>query len=392
MTTNAPKYAVETKVAQALSVDNKAAEDSAMGGVVPAIHTSTTYYRDPDNGYASGRIYARDDNPSYLPAERLLANLEQGAEALLFSSGMAAAVAVFQSLRPGALVFAPKVMYWALRNWLATIGQDWGLTVRFLDMTSTSEVVAAIEHQKPDLVWLESPANPLWQVTDIRTIAAAAKAHQTIVAVDSTVATPILCQPLTLGADLVMHSATKYLNGHSDVIAGALVTREPSDIWSRIRQQRRQGGAVLSPFDASQLLRGMRTLALRVRYAAESALWLAQALQKDARVSEVLYPGLPEFDGHVIAKEQWQGGFGGMLSVRFKSGAAFAIQVAAHTRLWKRATSLGAVESLIEHRASIEGEGTPVPMDLLRLSVGIESAQDLLADLQHAMDKAGSHV
>ncbi|WP_113907333.1 trans-sulfuration enzyme family protein [Aliidiomarina celeris] len=390
-------YEIETKIAQALNADNKAAEDHAVGGVVPAIHMSTTYYRDADNEYRSGRVYGRDDNPTFLPAEQLLANLEQGEESLLFSSGMAAAVAVFYALTPGSTVFAPKVMYWALRNWLAGTATEWGLKVQFLDMTDTGQVVQALHEQKPALIWLESPANPLWQVTDIATIAAAAKGVGSLVAVDSTVATPIFCQPLSLGADIVMHSATKYLNGHSDVVAGALVTRHKTDFWLRVRQQRRQAGAILSPFDASQLLRGMRTLALRVRYSAASALWLAEQLQQHPRVAAVLYPGLPSCAGHEIAKAQWQGGFGGMLSVRFKDSsdsaadfaADFAIKVAAHTKLWKRATSLGAVESLIEHRASIEGPGTPVPHDLLRLSVGIEAPQDLLNDLEQAMQRAG---
>ncbi|MCC5855956.1 MAG: PLP-dependent transferase [Idiomarina sp.] len=377
------KYSSDTKAAQALG-----AVDDATGGVVPAIHPATTYYRDADNQYRSGRVYGRADNPTYLPAEALLADLEEGEEALLFASGMAAAVAVFQALRPGDHVLAPKVMYWALRQWLLQFATEWGLEVELVDMSSLQDVERQLRPGQTKLIWIESPANPLWGVTDIAGIAALAKPFNVIVAVDSTVATPILCQPLTLGADIVMHSATKYLNGHSDVMAGALVTRKKDEFWARVRNVRKQSGAVLSPFDASQLLRGMRTLALRVRYSSASALQLAEALKDHTEVSQVLYPGLSSAPDHALASEQMKGGFGGMLSLRFRRGAGFAIAVAAHTKLWKRATSLGAVESLIEHRASIEGPDTPVPDDLLRLSVGIESTHDLLEDLYAAIDQA----
>ncbi|RUO30511.1 trans-sulfuration enzyme family protein [Aliidiomarina sanyensis] len=376
-------YSAATRLAQALGYI-----DESSDGLVPPTYSSTTYLRDEDNQYRSGRVYSRADNPTYVPVERVLTSLEGGAESLLFSSGMAAATAVFQALQPGAHVIAPTVMYWALRAWLLGWAKSWGLQLSFVDTGNLDALKAAIRPTETQLIWLETPANPMWTVSDIEKICELAKAHEIYVAVDSTVATPLLTRPLELGADFVMHSATKYLNGHSDVIAGALVTGEINPLWERIRLVRKQGGAVLSPQDANQLLRGMRTMHLRVRESSRSALWLAEELQKSESVTEVLYPGLPSFPGHDVAKKQMHGGFSGMLSIRLKGGASAAIKVAAETRLWKRATSLGGVESLIEHRASIEGEGTPVPDDLLRLSVGIEDPRELLIDLLQAIDSA----
>lgn len=373
-------YQTETLVAQAMGDI-----DATTGALIPAIHNSTTYQRDTDNGYSRGRIYSRADNPGYEPVERVLTELEQGADALVFASGMAASVAVFQALQPGAHVIAPVVMYWSLRNWLKQFSQQWQIGISFVDTSDTAAVAAALQPGKTGLVWLETPGNPLWTVADIQAICSLAHEAGARVVVDSTVATPIHTQPLLLGADLVMHSATKYLNGHSDVIAGALVTARDDEFWQRLIKQRSQGGAVLGPFEAALLLRGMRTLALRVRECSANAQRLAEHLNAHPAVEEVLYPGLPGFAGHDVARRQMRNGFGGMLSVRIKGGAAAAIQVAASLKVWKRATSLGGVESLVEHRASIEGEGTPVPDDLLRLSVGIEAVSDLMADFDAAL-------
>ena len=374
-------YSLQTRVAQALSY-----VEPRTQGLVPPIYSSTTYLRDADNEYRSGLIYSRDDNPTYDVVESVLADIEEGEQALLFSSGMAAAVAVFQALKPGDHVLAPQVMYWALRNWLLGFAQEWGLRIELVDMTNLAAIEQALKPGETKLVWLETPGNPLWTISDIAAISQLAHGVGAKVAVDSTCATPVLSRPITYGADIVMHSATKYLNGHSDVIAGVLVCKQSDEFWQRIGQVRRQAGAVLSPTDSNQLLRGMRTLELRVRQSSESALWLAQKLSKVSAVAEVLYPGLPTFAGHQIAQQQMQGGFGGMLSIRLADGVSKAIQVAANTQLWKRATSLGGVESLIEHRASIEGSGSPVPNDLLRLSVGIEWRDELLDDLLQAME------
>ena len=365
--------------------------DEQTRAVTPPIHVSTTYLRDADNQYRSGRVYARADNPAFDQAEAVINALEGGQQALLFASGMAAATAVFQALAPGDHVLAPKVMYWSLRNWLTTFASEWGLEVELIDMTRPAAVLAAVQPGKTKLVWIETPANPLWTVTDIAATAKIAHDAGALLAVDSTVATPLLTRPLALGADIVMHAATKYLNGHSDLIAGVLVVREggaESAHWQRVRKVRAQLGGTLGSFEAWLLLRGLRTLHLRVRAACASAQQIATHFDSHAGVAEVLYPGLPGCHGHAVAKAQMTGGFGGMLSIRVKGGEAAAIAVAANTKLWKRATSLGGTESLIEHRASVEGVGTPAPPDLLRLSAGIEDCGDLIADLEQALAAA----
>ena len=366
--------------------------DEKTRAITPAIHVSSTYLRDPDNQYRSGRVYARADNPAFDQAEAVLAQLEEGAQAALFASGMAAATAVFQALSPGDHVLAPKVMYWSLRNWLMNFATRWGLNVELIDMTDPAAVQAAVRPGVTKLVWIETPANPLWTVTDIVATAEIAHAAGALVAVDSTVASPVLTRPLTLGADIVMHAGTKYLNGHSDLVAGALVTREDSEFWRRVKTVRAQVGGTLGSFEAWLLLRGMRTLYLRVRAASQSAQRIAEHFNHHPLVEAVLYPGLPGAHGHAISARQMQGGFGGMMSLRVKAGPqggeAAAIATAAHVELWKRATSLGGTESLIEHRASVEGAGTPAPTDLLRLSVGIEDCGDLIADLEQALARA----
>ena len=362
--------------------------DTTTQALVPPVHPSSTYQRAADNGYPSGNVYSRPDNPTYKPVEQLLAKLERGEDALLFASGMAAAVAVFQTLKSGDHIVAPTVMYWSLRNWLKNFAEQFRIDLDLVDMSEPDTVAAAIQPGKTKLVWLETPANPLWSISDIRAISRLAHDAGARVAVDSTVATPVHTQPLVLGADLVMHSATKYLNGHSDLIAGALVTAKKDDHWQAIVKQRAQGGAVLGPFEAAMLLRGMRTLHVRVRASSATALLLAEALERHPAIEAVLYPGLASFPGHELARKQMQGGFGGMLSIRVKGGAQAAIDTAARLSVWKRATSLGGVESLVEHRASIEGEGTPVPDDLLRLSVGLEAFEDLWEDLDQALGRA----
>lgn len=362
--------------------------DESTRAIAPPIHTATTFLRDEDNQYRSGRVYARDHNPTFDQAEALLCELEQGAAAMLFASGMAAATAVFMALQPGDHVLAPKVMYWSLRNWLMNFASQWGLRVELIDLADTDAISRHMQPGKTKLVWLETPANPLWTISDIAAVCEIAHAAGARVAVDSTVATPVLTRPLTLGADIVMHSATKYLNGHSDVIAGALITRETDSHWLRLRGVRAQMGGVLGPFEAWLLMRGMRTLYPRVRQACASAQRIAEHFSGHPNIREVLYPGLKSFRGHALAARQMEGGFGGMLSICVAGGEATTIATAAQVRLWKRATSLGGVESLVEHRASVEGAGTPAPADLLRLSVGMEHVDDLIADLEQALSSA----
>jgi cystathionine gamma-synthase len=360
--------------------------DASTGAVVLPVHPATTFLRDPDNQYRRGRSYGRADNPTYDQPQALLTALEGGAASLLFSSGMAAASAVFQCLTRDSHVIAPRVMYWGLRSWLRSFSEVWGIGVEFVDATSLDALRRAVRPGGTRLLWIETPANPLWSVTDIAGAAEIAHAAGALLAVDSTAATPVLTRPLALGADLVMHSATKYLNGHSDVMAGALTTAREDEFWARLRTARSSGGAILGGFEAYLLLRGMRTLFPRVERACLSAQQIAEALSVNPRVLEVLYPSLPGHPGHAVAARQMIGGFGGMLSVRVRGGAEAAIAAAARVEVWKRATSLGGVESLIEHRASVEGPDSPAPPDLLRLSVGIEDPGDLIADLEAALD------
>ena len=359
--------------------------DEATGAVVMPVHTATTFLRDADNQYRRGRSYGRADNPTYDQPQTLLTALEGGAASMVFASGMAAAAAVFQSLPAGAHVVAPKVMYWALRRWLGGLAAKAAIAVDFVDASSLDEFRGAVIPGRTRLVWVETPANPLWTVTDIAGAAEIAHKAGALLAVDSTAATPVLTRPLALGADVVMHSATKYLNGHSDVMAGTLTTGRTDEFWQALVAARSGGGAILGGYEAALLLRGMRTLFLRVERACRSAQLVAEAMAAHPKVAAVLYPGLPSNPGHAVAARQMRGGFGGMLSIRVKGGAEAAIAAAARVEIWKRATSLGGVESLIEHRASVEGPDSPVPLDLLRLSVGIEEPQDLIDDLSAAL-------
>lgn len=380
MASKLSRYHPETRAAQALG-----AHDPATSGVLPPVQFSTTYLRARDNSYPSGRVYGRGDNPTGESAEAVLASLESGQEALIFSSGMSAAVAVFFSLKPGDHVVAPQVMYWALRLWLQTTATEWGLQVTFVAMDNLAAVRQAAQPGRTKLIWIETPSNPTWDITDIAAIAEIARTAGARLVVDNTVPTPVHTRPLELGAHMVMHSATKYLNGHSDVIAGALVTAERDDFWVRVKGFRKSGGAILGPLDAFLLLRGMRTLFLRVGKSSMTAQFLAERLQGHATLENVLYPGLPTHPAHGIAQKQMQNGYGGMLSIIVAGGAPKAIEVAAKVKLWVRATSLGGPESLIEHRASVEGSNSPVPPGLLRLSVGLEQADDLLDDLKLAL-------
>ena len=364
--------------------------DPETRAIVPPLHVSSTFQRDEDNLYRSGRNYARADNPAFDQPEAILAALEGGAGAMVFASGSAAATAVFQALRPGDHVIAPKVMYWSLRNWLDTFARVWGLAVDFADMTDLADLHRLVRAGETKLVWVETPSNPLWGITDIGGVAQIAHAAGARLAVDSTVATPVLTRPIEHGADIVMHSATKYLNGHSDLVAGALVTRAEDEFWDRIKRNRISLGGILGSFESWLLQRGMRTLFIRVKQACANAQRIAETFAAHRHVLAVLYPGLPDFPGHAIAARQMNGGFGGMLSIRVRGDEQAAIATAAGVRIWKRATSLGGVESLIEHRSSVEGPDTPCPSDLLRLSVGIEDVDDLIADLAQALDAANN--
>ena len=353
--------------------------------IVQPIHVATTYERGADGSYPGGRVYSRADNPTYDAAEALIASLEGAASAMLFSSGQAASAALFQSLAPGDSVLAPRSMYWALRKWLLEFAAPWGLAVEFYDNASIDDLAAKARARAPRVIWIETPANPTWEITDIAAASAIARETGAIVAVDSTAATPVLTRPIELGAHIVMHSATKYLNGHSDVIAGALACARDDELWKRIRYVRGAGGAVPGPFEAWLLLRGMRTLHLRVAAACANALAIAHQFHRHPKLSHVLYPGLPAHPGHAVAAKQMSGGYGGMMSLRLKAGEDAAKSFTAKLRVFKQATSLGSVESLAEHRASVEGPGTLCPADLVRLSIGIEHLEDLVGDIEQAL-------
>ena len=353
--------------------------DGATGATTPPIHLATTYARDADYRLIDDRDYTRDKNPTPVAAEQLLVALEGGAAAQLTASGMAAATSVFRAwLRPGDHALAPRVGYYALRGWLERFAASWQVAVDFVDMTDLRAVAAAIR-PTTRLVWCETPANPTWEVTDIAAVADLAHRAGARLAVDSTCATPVHTRPLALGADLVMHSATKYLGGHSDVLAGALITAADDEPWAELARIRHDEGACLGPFEASLLLRGMRTLYARVERQSRTAMSLASRLT--ARGVTVCYPGLPTHPHHAVAARQMTGGFGGMLSIRVPG----ALDVIKRLRVWVPATSLGGIESLVEHRHTVEGPSSPTSPDLLRLSCGLEHEDDLFDDLVAAL-------
>jgi cystathionine gamma-synthase len=368
----------ETLVAQALH-----AIDAATGAIVPPIQLATTYARDADYRLL-GPGYTRDENPTPIHAERVIAALEGGAGALAFASGMAAATAVFRAIcKPGDHVIGPRVCYFALRDWLARFSARWGVALDLVDTTDLAAVRAAIRPGQTKVVWIETPANPTWDVTDIAAVAALAHAAGAILAVDSTCATPVHSQPIALGTDLVMHSATKFLGGHSDVLAGVLVTARLDDAWAELARLRHFEGACLGPMEAYLLLRGMRTLYARVERSSRTAHSLAERLV--ALGVGVRYPGLASHPQHAVAARQMQRGFGSMLSIQVGGGAERALAVIRKLAVWVPATSLGGVESLVEHRFSVESPTTPTPPDLLRLSVGLEHEDDLYEDLRQAL-------
>ncbi len=356
--------------------------DHTTGAVVPPIHLATTYARDEQYALRGTMMYTRDENPGTVPVEQLLTALEGGAASLAFASGMAAATAAFRaSCKPGDHIIGPRFGYFAVRNWLSRFTK-WGVHVDFVDASNLDELRAALR-PTTKLVWIESPANPTWQIADISAAAELAHSVGARLAIDSTAASPVHVRPIALGADLVMHSATKYLAGHSDVLAGALVTAAEDDVWAELKELRHDEGPVLAPFEAYLLQRGMRTLFARVERSSATAMALATALETLPGVM-VIYPGLPSHPQHAIAQRQYTRGFGSMLSIRVGSRER-ALDVVKRVRVWLPATSLGGVESLIEHRASVEGASSPTPVDLLRLSVGLEHVDDLLRDLREAL-------
>jgi len=368
---------------ETLAVHAGHAPDPATGAVTPPIQLSTTYERAPDGSLPHGYIYSRYANPNRDALERCLAALEGGTAAAAFSSGQAATMTVFQALEPGAHVVVTEDAYFGTIKLLRDLFEGRGLTLSLVDARDPAAVAAAIR-EETKLVWLETPSNPLLAITDLRVVAAIARKRGVRVAVDNTWATPVLQRPLELGCDLVMHSTTKYLGGHSDTLGGAVVGREDDELFSRIRAIQSLGGAVPSPFESWLVLRGIRSLPYRVRGHCAHARAVAEFLARHPAVETVHYPGLSSHAGHAVAASQMSD-FGGMLSVQVRGGASDALRVAARVELCTRATSLGGPESLIEHRYSVEGAGSRAPENLLRLSVGLEHPDDIIADLKHAL-------
>ena len=361
--------------------------DEATGSVVPPLHTATTFARDDDYQLRGTHLYSRYGNPTIDQAEQIIARLENGHDALVFASGLAGIAALFETVKPGAHIVAPEIMYWGTRDLMTRMIEKQRITATYVDPADLEALRAAMVPGKTELVWMETPVNPVWDVIDIRAVADIAHAAGAELAVDSTSASPVVTRPLDHGADIVFHSVTKYLNGHSDVLGGALVTGEDNARWAEARSVRNVTGGILAPFEAWLLIRGMRTLFVRVNKAAETALAIARHLEHNPKVEKVLYPGLQSHPHHEIARRQMDG-FGAMMSICVKGGMAEAGRFIRALQIFLPATSLGGVESLAEHRKVIEGDASPIPDNLIRLSVGIESRDDLIADLEQALDKA----
>ncbi|MFK7848389.1 MAG: PLP-dependent aspartate aminotransferase family protein [Rhodothermales bacterium] len=372
---------IETLLAQSGCV-----EDPTTGAVVAPVHFSTTFVRDADGSYPRGFSYSRENNPTRSLFEKTLAEIEGGVACAAFSSGMAAVTAVFQSLKPGDHVILPDDVYHGVRHVGHTIFSKWGLQISQIDLSNEQQLADAIK-ENTALIWIETPSNPLLKITDIAVVVHHAKSVNAQVVVDGAWTTPLLQRPLELGADLVLHSVTKYLAGHSDVLGGAIISRANNPFFDQIVEIQKSAGAVMDPFSAWLSLRGMRSLSARIQLQCANARKFASFLDSHQKIAKVHYPSLTNHKGHKIAKKQMSD-FGGMLSLEVDGSSAFAKAIANNTKLFKQATSLGGTESLIEHRASIEVPPSKTPDTLLRLSIGLEHIDDLLMDLAQAIDKA----
>jgi len=372
---------IEMKI-ETLAVHAGHAIDPATGAVAAPIHLSTTFERDIEGTYSRGFMYTRNNNPNRQALEEGISMLEGGAAAAAFASGTGAAMSIFQTLAPGDHVLAHIDAYYGTSRLLREIFLRWGLDVNFIDMSHLSAVKNALR-SKTKLAWMETPSNPLLKIVDLAAVAEIVHDAGALCVCDNTWA-PIIQRPFDLGADLILHSTTKYFGGHCDVLGGLVGTKTDNDFFRRIRSIQYSGGAVPSPFDCWLILRGMRTLPWRMRAHSENGMKVAEFLAQHRKVARVHYPGLRSHPGHEIAGRQMSM-FGGMLSFEVNDGRDAAMSVAARTKIFTRATSLGGVESLIEHRASIEGAGTSSPEGLLRLSIGLENADDLIEDLDQAL-------
>ena len=359
--------------------------DETAGAIATPIFLSTTFARDADGSYPKGHMYSRNSNPNRDALEKGLAILEGGAKAFAFGSGLAAVSAVFQCMKSGDHVLMPAVGYYASMKLAEEIMGPWGLQMSQVDMEDLEAIKGAIQ-PNTKLIWVETPANPLLGISDIQAICTLAHSRGIYVGVDNTIATPILQNPISLGADIVMHATTKYIGGHSDVLGGAIIMREENDWSARLKRVQILMGATQNPLDCYLLARGLKTLPLRMREHSASALTLAQKLEKHIAIEKVHYPGLISHPQHELAKRQMPNGFSGMISIQIKGDEANARKVASKLKLFQQATSLGGVESLVEHRRSIEGPDSKTPGNLLRLSIGLEHVDDLWEDLKQGLN------
>jgi cystathionine gamma-synthase len=362
------------------STENQFIESSPVS---TPIFLSSTYKRNADGSYNNDFVYSRNNNPNRAIVEKSIAALENGEYCFAFSSGMAAVSAIFQSLKCGDHVLIPDDIYFTIKKLLEKVFKNWNLSYDLVDMSDLKKVEIAI---KPNtaLIWVESPSNPQLKISDIESISKMARQNNALCAVDNTWATPVFQNPLALGADIVAHSTTKYFGGHSDVLGGAVVLNNKI-LAEKIQNIQLLSGAVPAPFDCWLISRGIQTLHLRVSKQSENAFKLAQYFEKHPKIEKVLYPGLKSHPQHVLALKQQKNGFGAMLSVLIKATVAQTIEISTRLEYFTRATSLGGVESLVEHRKSVEGENSPTPNNLLRISAGIENIDDLIADWEQAL-------
>ena len=371
----------ETIAAQALH-----ATDPATGAVVPPIHLATTFARDENYALISDE-YQRSSSPTQRQAEALLAALEKGADCMLYPSGMAAIFALVETVSHGGHIVAPNAMYYAARVWLKKLEAKGRITLTLVDMSNADVLAKAVKKAKTELVWIETPSNPMWDVTDIAAAADIAHAVGAILGVDATVTGAVTTNPISFGADIVFHSVTKYLNGHSDVLGGALITREKNARWDELKLSRNKVAAPLAPFECWLLMRGLRTLFLRFRESSNNAKAIARHFSSHPKIQEVLYPGLASHPSYEVAKKQMLDGFGGMMSLLIRTDFAGAQKFCTKLNVIVPATSLGGCESLAEHRKTIEGAESPVPDNLVRFSIGIENVNDLIADIEQALSQ-----
>ena len=369
---------------ETIAVHGSHLKDETAGAIAAPVFLTTTFERDLDGTYSKGHMYSRNSNPNRTALEKGLAALEGASRGFAFGSGLAAVNAVFQCLQSGDHILMPEVGYYASYKLAEEILGPWGLEVTQVDMTDLAAVEKAVQ-KNTKLIWAETPANPMLSITDINGLAAIAKKHGLKLGVDNTLGTPVLQNPIAQGADIVMHATTKYIGGHSDIMGGAVLLKEDDEWAKRIERVQILMGATPNPLDCYLLARGLKTLPLRMREHSANALELAKRLEKHPKVERVHYPGLESHPQHALAKAQMPQGFSGMIALQVKTGETETREMAGKLQIFQQATSLGGVESLVEHRKSIEGPQSTTPGNLLRFSIGLEHVDDLWADLEQAL-------